>query len=238
MNFLKFFGKNPRELFLEFEPQKASWSVVSWNFDLEKAHSRQWSVEIHGECTQIIKWLRTDSENEIRFFKNHKLLKSKKVNTKVSEFISLMNLAIHSTVKHGLETHQDFMLSPVSGATAFDMQAETRALQWIQASFGTLSRALDRLKEDRKLILTAVFFSGRVPETGEIVVRLIAFNLDIFYYLKPDHSLQIVVFDDKGEGHGQSRTPTFQQIIKVTKPQFYDEIIKLLNKISQIGELG
>jgi hypothetical protein len=149
-----------------------------------------------------------------------------------------MNLAIHSTIKHGLESHQDFMLLPVSGATALDMQAETRALQWIQASFGTLNRALDKLKSDGDLILSAVFFSGNVPESEEKVVRLIAFNLDIFYYLRPDNSLQIVVFDDKGEGHGQSKTPSFQQIIKVTKPQFYDEIIKLLSKISQIGELS
>jgi hypothetical protein len=129
------------------------------------------------------------------------------------------------------------MVTPVSGATAIDIQSETRALQWIQATFGTLTRALNSLKGNREMILTAACFSGKVPESGEEVVRVIAFNLDIFYYLRPDFTLQIVVFDDKNMGHGNSKTPTFQQIIKVTKPQFYDEIIKLQHQLAQVGEI-
>jgi hypothetical protein len=148
-----------------------------------------------------------------------------------------MNLSIHSTLKYGLEQNHEFMVTPVTGATTLDIQNETRALQWIEATFGTLNRALDNMKKNPDQVLTAACFSGKVPESGEEVLRVIAFNLDIFYYLRPDFTLQIVVFDDKNLGHGQAKTPTFQQIIKVTKPQFYDEIIKLLHHLAQVGEI-
>jgi len=110
-------------------------------------------------------------------------------------------------------------------------------LQWIQASFGTLLRALQSFQNNKELILTGACFSGKVPDTQEEVLRVMAFNLDIFYYLRPDSSLHIVIFDDKDRGHGTSKNPSFQQIIKVTKPQFYDEIIKLLYELAKVGEI-
>jgi hypothetical protein len=148
-----------------------------------------------------------------------------------------MNLSIHSTLKYSMEINHEFMTTPVSGATTLDFQSEARALQWIQASFGTLTRALDNFTQRSDLILTAAVFSGIVPDSGENVLRILAFNLDIFFYMKQDLSLQIVIFDDKNMGQGGAKTPTFQQQIKVTKPQFYDEIVKLVHRIAMVGEI-
>lgn len=236
MSFWGVFGKDPKELFLEFNPLGSHWRVVTWNFDLGPSVRRRWTVEVHGPSSKVIQW-NLNNHPELRFYKDEKLLRKKSYRHDDEEVKGLMNLAIHSTLKYSLEKNHEFMVTPVSGATALDIQSETRALQWIQASFGTLTRALQNMKSRPEQILTAAAFSGMVPESGENVLRVIAFNLDIFYYLRPDFSLQIVVFDDKNMGHGQSKAPTFQQIIKVTKPQFYDEIIKLLHQIAQVGEI-
>ena len=87
------------------------------------------------------------------------------------------------------------------------------------------------------MILTGAFFSGLEPSTGDRVLRLIAFNLDVLFYFQKDDSMRILVFDDKNMGHGQSKNPSFQQIIKVTKPQFYDEMIRLTHEVATVGEL-
>lgn len=232
----RLFGKDPKELFLAFTPHQSSWRVVSWNTELKAPSERRWVVELqHGE-TSTIEWAKAEHEN-LNFWKGKELLRRRRIPDTDHEFKALMNLAIHSTLKYSLETNHEFMVTPVVGATALDIQNEARALQWIQASFGTLMRALDRIEKEPSLILTAAFFAGHEPESGERVLRLIALNLDIFFYLKPDSSLQIVIFDDKGSGHGSSQAPTFQQIIKVTKPQFYDEISKVVHRLALVGEV-
>jgi len=233
MSFWGYFGKDPKELFLDYSPVGSHWRVVTWNFDLDENARRKWTIEVHDSGSKIIHW----DTRELRFFEQNKIVRRQKHKEESTELKTLMNLALHSTLKYGLERNHEFMVTPVPGATALDIQSETRALQWIQATFGTLNRALDNMKSHPEQILTAAAFSVTVPESGEEVLRVIAFNLDIFYYLRPDFTLQIVVFDDKNMGHGQSKAPTFQQIIKVTKPQFYDEIIKLLHHIAQVGEI-
>ena len=230
------FGRDPKDLFLEFSPQDTQWRVVTWNFDLQDPKSRQWTIEVHGKTSKLIHWLR-EKHDELRFFENDRIVRKRKMPGKDPEHMAMMNLALHSTLKHSLESNHAFMVTPVSGATAMDIQNETRALQWIQATFTTLMRALDNIKDKPELILTAACFSGRVPDGNDDVLRVLAFNLDIFFYMRPDQTLQIVVFDDKNMGHGESKTPTYQQIIKVTKPQFYDEITKLVHKIAQVGEI-
>ena len=236
MNLLNWFKQNPKKLFMEFTPERSEWRVVTWNFDLTDTTSRRWVVEVHGEKSRIIQWERK-KESSLIFMEGKKRVYSGKVSDD-RDLPPMMNLALHSTLKHSLDSNTEFMLTPVTGATTMDFQNETRVLQWIQASFGTVIRALESMKGKKDLILTAACFSGVVPESGERVLRVIVFNLDIFYYMREDNSLQIVIFDDKSAGHGESKAPTFQQIIKVTKPQFYDEIIKLLHKIANAGEVG
>jgi hypothetical protein len=232
----RLFGKDPKELFLLFAPHETSWRVVSWNFDLRSPSQRHWIIEVHGEELSSIEWDK-DKLEEVRFFRASRLLRKRRISPNEQELKVLMNLAIHSTVKYSLEENKEFMVTPVSGATTEDFQNEFRYLQWIQASFGTLHRALDQIASDRDLVLTAAFFGGIEKESGDRVVRLIAMNLDIFFSIKPDQSLQIVIFDDKARGHGMAKQPSFYQIIKVTKPQFYDEMVKLVHRLAIVGEL-
>lgn len=236
MSLWNLFKRNPRELFLEFNPMGSQWRVVTWNFDLDSPKKRQRTVEIQGPKNKLIQWVK-DHSTKLAFFENNRLQGNYNFKQVHPELLDLMNLSIHSTIKYSIEQNHEFMLTPVTGATALDIQSETKALQWIQASFGTLSRALENMKGKPDLILTAAFFAGTTPGGGERVLRVIAFNLDIFYYQRSDFSLQIVVFDDKNQGQGAAKTPTFQQIIKVTKPQFYDEIIKMLNQLAAVGEI-
>lgn len=230
-------GSKPKDILLKFSPEGSHFVSVSWNFDLKNSSDREWMIETHKETgKETIQWKKS-GKDEISLFQNEKLLQYAKVKSDHEKNYGLMNIALHSAIMNGLEKEKEFMLTPVSGATTMDFQNETRALQWIQASFGTLTRVLDKMKNDPSLILTAAFFAGVNPETKERVVRLIAFNLDILYYLRDDQTLQLIVFDDKNQGHGQSTAPTYQQIIKVTKPQFYDELVKLTNQLARVGEL-
>jgi hypothetical protein len=236
MNFWRRFFKKSKEYFLEFTLVNTTWRVVTWNFDFDLSHGRQWSVETHGDRTMLIRWT-LEKYPLVEFIRNKKLIQKEKLKDDSSSLKDLMNIALHSTIQHSLELNKSFMLIPVSGATSLDIQNEARALQWIQATFGTLLRSLDGFQTNKDLILTGAFFSGKVPQTQENVLRVIAFNLDIFYYFRPDHTLHIVIFDDKNYGHGTTKNPSFQQIIKVTKPQFYDEIIKLIIKLAKVGEI-
>jgi hypothetical protein len=231
-----FGGPDPKELFLDFDPVGSTFSSVTWNFDLSSVGERRYMVEIEKGEKETIDWHQSDKE-EVRFLHNGKLLRKRRVPASRNEYAQLMNLCIHGTIVQGLEIHKDFVITPVSGATTMDYDSEARALQWIQASFGTLSRALKKIRNEEGMILTAAFFSGLEPSTNETVLRLIAFNLDVIFYFQKDDSLRILVFDDKNLGHGQTKNPSFQQIIKVTKPQFYDEIIKLTHEVATVGEL-
>ena len=231
-----FRGPDPKELFLNFDPHGSVFSSVTWNFDLKAVGERRLMVEVHKKKKETIDWQKSADE-EVRFFQDGRLLRKRRIPEKRNEFVQLMNLAIHGTIIAGLDEHKEFVVCPVSGATSLDYESEAKALQWIQASFGTLSRALKKIKDDESMILTGAFFSGLEPETNEKVLRLITFNLDVIFYFQKDDSMRILVFDDKNLGHGQSRNPSFQQIIKVTKPQFYDEIIKLTHEVATVGEL-
>ncbi len=237
MSFWKsFIGPDPKELFLSFDPHGSKFSSVTWNFDLKKGGERRYMVEIHKQNKITIDWYRNDKE-EVTFLHDGRIIRKRRIPSERQEFLQLMNLAIHGTIIAGLDQHKDFVVTPVSGATTLDYESENKALLWIQASFGTLSRALKKMNDDPSLILTAAFFSGEESTSGDKVLRLIAFNLDIIFYFQNDETLRILVFDDKNVGHGQSRNPSFQQIIKVTKPQFYDEIIKLTHEVATVGEL-
>jgi hypothetical protein len=236
MSLFDFWGKDPRELFLNFFPEGATWTVVSWNFDLKDPSHRMVRLEIVKGEAEIIEWFKEKLE-EVRFFKAGHLVRKRRVPPQNTEYKELMNLSVHATLKEALESHHAFLLTPVSGATTLDYQNEDKALKWIQASFGTLTRALDQLITRPELILTAAVFSGEEPETKRQVLRVLAFNLDIFFYFQADFSLQILVFDDKDGGSGSAQNPTFQQIIKVTKPQLYDEIVKLVHRIATVGEI-
>lgn len=237
MSLWDFFSrKDAKDLFLEFDPEGAKFSTVTWNFDLTSVGERRFTVEIDKEKKELIDWQRGDLE-EVRFLLGGRLLRKRRIPAERHELVKLMNLSIHATVRAGLEAHKDFIRTPVTGVTTLDYESEARALQWVQASFGTLSRALKKVQSDDGMILTAAFFSGEEPSTGNRVLRLIAFNLDVVFYFQADDGLRILVFDDKNLGQGQAKNPVFQQIIKVTKPQFYDEIIKLTHEVATVGEL-
>ncbi len=231
-----FQSQDPKELFLSFDPLGSTFSSVSWNFDVRIPGQRRYMVEIHKDKKNTIDWVKGEKE-EVTFLSDGKIVRKRRIPNDREELCQLMNLSLHATIKAGLDSHKEFITTPVSGVTTLDYEAEAKALLWIQASFGTLSRALKKVRAENNLFLTGAFFSGFEPSTEEKVLRLIAFNLDILFYFQKDETLRILVFDDKNMGQGQARNPSFQQIIKVTKPQFYDEMIKLTHEVATVGEL-
>jgi len=236
MSIFDFWGDDPRTLFLKFSPLSSHWRVMSWNFDLKDPSDRQWVLEVFKPEQESIEWSRGKVES-VHFFKNKKLVRKRRIPSDKKDFQDLMNLCIHSTLKISMESNHEFLLTPVSGVTTADYQNEAKSLLWIQASFGTLMKSLDQVKDRPELILTAAVFSGTEPDSGQNVLRIMAFNMDIFCYFQNDMSLQIAIFDDKNLGHGSAKAASFQQIIKVTKPQIYDEIVRLVHRIAMVGEI-
>ncbi len=231
-----FLRKNAKQFFLDYHPEVATWRVVSWNFDLKEPGQRNWTVEGVKTSHRSMKWSQDSSQKTCLSLDGGFLIRKKKLRPS-PELKEMMNLAIHSTLKFSLEDNHSFLLSPVTGVTAVDFQNENRALKWLEATLGTVTRALDKTVGQQDLILTAAFFSGIEPQSRERVLRLLVFNLDISCYFKEDFTLQIIIFDDKNLGQGESKNPVFNQIIKVTKAQFYDEIGKLVHRIAMVGEI-
>jgi len=214
-----------------------SWVAVTWNLNLKKTVARSLCLDLQGTSSLFIEWHR-DKKDEISFStnndKNRRLIFGP---NDVTEFYPLLNLKTHEVISSSLDAFKDAILTPVSGVTALDFQEEQKYLEWLKTTFKVLNSALDKIQVDKSLVLTAGFFSGLEPQTGKKVVRILAMNLDIFYYFEEDSSLKVVIFNDKNLGHGSAQAPVFHQNIKVTKPQFYDEMIKVINKIAVVGEL-
>jgi len=214
-----------------------TWVAVTWNLNLEKKKLRTLGFDLQGVNSLLLQWHR-DQEESISF--STELDKNKKLifdSSDKTEFHPILNLKTHEVIASALEEFKEFVLTPVSGVTALDFQEEQRYLEWLKTTFKVLNSALDKIQADKDLILTAGFFSGIEPQSGKKVVRILAMNLDVFYYFEEDFSLKVVVFNDKNLGHGSAQSPVFHQNIKVTKPQFYDEIIKVVNKIAVVGEI-
>ena len=227
MNFLGRFFANPRDLFKELPVNQSEWTVITWNWDLQDINDRRSTIELTGEHNhQVIL-----SRDELLFVEDKKVRAFPSKNQK--ELKDLFNLATHLSVKNSLESCQSFMRETMDG----DLNEETRTLQWLQASFKTLEGALKRLSENPELILTAAFFSGVNPELKQQVLRVICFNLDINFFMQEDGLLRVVVFDDKNLGHGSQKTASLNQIIRLTKPLFYDEITKLMHQLTTVGEV-
>lgn len=228
MNFLKRIFKGPKDQFAHLPVQSSVWTMLSWNWDLKKSNDRNVMLELSDRNQFQVVWNNT----ELVFSKDQKITGAFS-HKRSQELKDLFNLASHMAIKASIESHYDFMRQTSEG----DLNAETRSLQWIQASFRTLQGALDQVVQNPEMVLVSAFFSGVNPEIGQRLLRLVCFNLDINYFMLEDGSLRIVVFNDKNLGHGEEKEPSFNQIIRLTKPLFYDEMIKLLQQVSSVGEI-
>lgn len=222
---------------LKIHPSDFSWRVVSFSFDGHGHDLRHTKIQLQKNQDQ---WLfQFPQKKESTFpliLSSGKEKLSWNASSVEMEDQKTLNLFLHETMRVSMEEMIEFMKTPVSGVTSADYQNEAQFLKWFEVSLTVLTKALDKFGKDPSLVLSGCFFAGRRPENNERLVRLIIFNLDIFFYLQEDNSLRVLIFDDKDKGHGSGKTPVFQQIIKVTKPQFYDQMVLILQRVTQYGE--
>lgn len=229
-----------KDSLLELHPDDFTWRVVSFSFEPNNYELRHTKIQLQDKNGW---WLIQfpHSPNSTHPLVMTSQFDDKKKTWIPSELVpedkKFLNLFLHETVRTSMDEIQDFMRAPVSGVTSSDYQNEAQFLKWFEVSLGVLDKALDKFAKDPHLVMTACFFAGQRVENQERLIRLIIFNLDIFFYLQEDNCLRVMVFDDKDKGHGQTSRPTFQQIIKVTKPQFYDQMVLILQKMTQHGEI-
>ena len=227
MNFFTRLFQRPQDHFKKLPVNDSRWTVLTWNWDLKNTNERNATLELNDNKSFKVLW----NNKELIFFEDKKISAFPHKNSQ--ELKDLFNLTSHLSVKKALESHHAVMRE----TSEADINAETKSLQWIQASFKTLEGALKKVQGSPEYIFTGAIFSGINPEINQRVLRLICFNLDINYFMLEDGSLRILVFDDKNQGHGSQQTPSFHQIIKLTKPLFYDEMTKLLQLVTSVGEI-
>jgi hypothetical protein len=222
---------------LKTHPSDYSWRVVSFSFDVTGYDLRHTKIQLQNEKLQwLLQFPQQKKSSFPLIIDSADKKQSWKSSMVTAEEESVLNLFLHETMRVSMEEMLDFMRAPVSGVTSADYQNEAQFLKWFEVSLNVLHKALDKFHKDPALVLTGCFFAGKRAENGERLVRLIIFNLDIFFYLQEDNSLRVLIFDDKDKGHGSGKTPVFQQIIKVTKPQFYDQMVNILQRVTQHGE--
>lgn len=240
---MNFFKKKHKERLKKYLDQiylnDNSWTIFSWNLNFVHDSTKNFLLEHFDKNLNYRVLCKYDHRQfqSVEWGDNF----SKKIRTsglEDRELVDNLNLVVHGIISSALEYNKPAILTAVVGATTLDLQSELKALEWIKVSFKVLSQALDKIRSDQALVLTGGIFYGIEPQSQKRILRILAMNLDIFYYFEEDDSLRIVIFNDKNHGHGASTAPAFHQIIKVTKPQFYDEIIKLINKFTLVGELS
>lgn len=223
---------------LQIHPRDFSWRVVSFSFETNSYDLRNTKIQLQNQQKEwLLQFPHKKNSTFPLMISSDQKRKTWHPSSLEFEDQKVLNLFLHETMRVSMEEMLDFMRAPVTGVTTVDYQNEAQYLKWFEVSLNVLARALDKFEKDPSLILTGCFFAGKRPENDERLVRLIIFNLDIFFYLQSDNSLRVLIFDDKDKGHGSGQTPVFQQIIKVTKPQFYDQMILILQRITQYGEL-
>ena len=236
----KFFKKTEsfKSELLKLHPEDFSWKVISFSFDSDGFDRRHTKIQLQNEkgwhLLQFPQQKKSTHPIVLSTSKDEKNIWPLSEITPQDQ--QVLNLFLHETMRSSMEEILDFIKAPVSGVTTMDYQSEAQFLKWFEVSLTVLDKALDKFNKESHLVLTGCFFAGKRNDNSERLIRLIIFNLDIFFYLLEDNSLRVVIFDDKDKGHGEAQTPAFQQIIKVTKPQFYDQMILILQKITQHGE--
>jgi hypothetical protein len=134
-------------------------------------------------------------------------------------------LFTHLSLNESFRALKAQALTPVTGLTAATLQNESRALQWLQATFKVLEGALQRCREDKENLVVATFWVGL--RDGRQVLRISCFNLDMTAAFRESGVLHMLVFDDKGAEPGSAKTPSLEVEFGMLKTSVMDELIKI-----------
>lgn len=134
-------------------------------------------------------------------------------------------LFTHLSLNESFNALKEKALMPVSGLTTQSLQNESKALQWLQATFKVLEGALQRCRDDKENLVVATFWVGL--RDGRQVMRISCFNLDMTAAFRESGVLHMLVFDDKGNLPGSAKTPSLEVEFGMLKTSVLDELIKI-----------
>jgi len=217
------FKKKKSDLFTQLPIETADFLVVSWNHGGLKPGERTFLIDLQGLEKISIRYSSLYERIEILSQKEKQVLKMDSQNR------DLLNLTLHGTLVQAIEKGKRWSINESNTKELAQIAQEDRAREWIKTSFRVLTQALEKVAQDQSLILQATLMSGIFPENGQRLIRLHVFNLDIYYHFLTDESLRVIIFDQNDQ--------KLDARIWVTKPQIYDELIKVIVLLGKVGEL-
>jgi hypothetical protein len=204
-------------LAINFPPESRTQNLF---WELEGQQKWTGNYKIQNQMSEIY----IDLNNK-RTFSLHKSALSNKQ-------IQFLFWSFHQQIETKIEALKPLALAEVQGVTTQHLQDESRALVWLQTSLRVLKSALDKCEKDESLILQAFL---KIGTQSDVFLRIVIFNLDIAFTFLPDQSLEIVIFDDKNQGHGKSQTPSLKSHIRSLKAPFLNEIIPVISRLMDIA---
>ena len=231
-----FWKKKPTDYFAQFSPENIHWFAVT----ISTIHYLDYMPNMQLEAHANDKILRSSwglkqnkSRWDIWLGESHKAGREGAFNKKdLAPFFFYTHLAIAAS----LDRLKEHALISSSGVTTPEITQEGKALQWIQASFKVLTGALEKCETDHSKLVQASVFIGKKDDKSLPLFRAVIFNLDITAGFDSEGSLGVVIFDDKNQGMGSSRTPALEARFKGLKPPVLDEFIRLTESLMKACE--
>jgi hypothetical protein len=116
-----------------------------------------------------------------------------------------------------------------------DTSQETRGLEWCRVSFMMLKNALKKASEETESLIQAKVFYTDSTKTGKPLLHLGILSLEIVVSIE-DYGLFVEVFDNKNNGFGYAKEPSFSGQLVATALPFTDELIFLLSDLGKALE--
>ena len=110
---------------------------------------------------------------------------------------------------------------------------EEKALEWIRVSFLVLEKAIIESLSNPEFLFQLLLFFGINPKTEAREIRVVAFNLDIKFELRPSGILRIKIFNDKEGLTGSQKVAALQGDFDIRKREMFDELTKLMGALSR-----
>lgn len=233
---MKFWRKDPSKWLTRHDPRALNWfaCTISTMHYLDLMPNMQSEVHVEGQVLRA-SWGLAKERARWDIWENDAHLASL---DKVFEPKMLAPFFLHShlCLEHALELLKDCARVHVSGVTTPELTSEGKALQWLQATLKVLSNALESCERDPEKLVQASLFLGKKDEKSLPLFRAVVFNLDITAGFDAEGALGVVVFDDKNNGAGTSRTPALEARFKALKPPVLDEFIRLTEAVMKATE--
>ncbi len=142
-------------------------------------------------------------------------------------FNNFLDGVIQKEIKYFTEKLNDGKYNPKQ------LENEDKAVEWIRVSFEVLTKAVLESLTNPEFLFQSTFFCGVNPKTNKHEMRLMAFNLDMTFYLLDDNNLRVLIYNKKPGVEHLELKPVLMGDYSFRKREIFDHLINLLSVLSK-----